>query len=240
MPIRLYHSNAIQPNTLTPLTPEASHHVATVMRAKVGTSITLFDGVHPQEHAGTLQSVSKKSVMVQLASTTDSLCESPRHIHLIQALGKQDKMEWVIQKSTELGVSTITPLISERSQIKLNTERAAKKQQHWHKVAVSACEQCGRCVLPELSPVTSWRDMLATVQADVKLILAPGGDVPFMQSFDTNDTHQSIAVLIGPEGGFSETEMTEAVAAGFVCVSLGHRILRTETAPVAILGAIQL
>ena len=144
-------------------------------------------------------------------------------------------MDWVIQKATELGVTRITPLLSKRVEVKLNAERTAKRLRHWHQVAISACEQCGRNRLPALGSITSLADWVAVTQAERRFVLHPQADA----SKDSGQTPASVALLIGPEGGLTKTEISLAEDAGFEPLQLGPRVLRTETAPLAALAIMQ-
>jgi 16S rRNA (uracil1498-N3)-methyltransferase len=142
-------------------------------------------------------------------------------------------MDWAIQKATELGVTQITPIVSERCEVRLNDERADKRLAHWRQIAISACEQCGRSVLPVIHPPMSLRDWLP-VEADLKLVLHP-----VAAPLTSHARPQTLAFLIGPEGGLSESEVEQAANQGFQPARLGPRVLRTETAPVVALSVAQ-
>ena len=164
--------------------------------------------------------------------------ESPLKVHLVQGISRGERMDFVVQKATELGVKRITPLLTERGVVKLDDQRAKKRQQHWQKIAASACEQCGRVRLPLLDAperLDAWLgNKPAHVESDV--ILRPGAT----QSLSAIDMPVTkICILIGPEGGFTDAEYQLADAAGFVAVSMGPRVLRTETAAVAALTILQ-
>ena len=144
-------------------------------------------------------------------------------------------MDWIVQKSTELGVRRISPLLSERAEVKLNAERSAKKQRHWQQIAISACEQCGRNQIPDVAAITSLTEWLPTVQSQRRFVLHHRA-----KAADASDTAPaSVALLIGPEGGLSEAEIAAAETAGFEALKLGPRVLRTETAPLAALSVLQ-
>lgn len=142
-------------------------------------------------------------------------------------------MDWAIQKATELGVAQITPIVSERCEVRLNDERVDKRLAHWRQIAISACEQCGRSVLPLIHAPVSLRDWL-TLEADLKLVLHPVAE-PLV----SHAKPQTLAFLIGPEGGLSESEVAQAADQGFQPARLGPRVLRTETAPVVALSVAQ-
>ncbi len=177
----------------------------------------------------------RKRVMARVEAVEAGLGESPLAVHLGQAISKGDRMDYAIQKAVELGVAAITPLYTEHGDVRLKGEREAKKHAHWQAVAVSACEQCGRAVVPvvhEPQPMTEW---LARRDEALRLVLHPG--TPGV--LERCDAPASAALLIGPEGGLAEAEVEVAMAAGFQPLTLGPRILRTETAPVVALSLLQ-
>ncbi|MCQ4304256.1 16S rRNA (uracil(1498)-N(3))-methyltransferase [Stutzerimonas frequens] len=213
--------------------PEAAaHYIGRVLRLSTGSVVQLFDG-SGQEYRGELTEVGKKRVSVELHERLAGMPESPLQIHLGQGLSRGERMDWAIQKATELGVSEITPLISERCEVRLNDERADKRLAHWRQIAISACEQCGRSVLPIIHSPVALRDWLA-VEADLKLVLHP-----VAEPLASHTKPQSLAFLIGPEGGLSQSEVEQAAGQGFLPARLGPRVLRTETAPVVALSVAQ-
>jgi len=203
-----------------------------VLRLSAGSAVQLFDG-SGSEFRGELLEVGKKSVIVELHERVTGMPESPLRIHLGQGLSRGERMDWAIQKATELGVTQITPIISERCEVRLNDERADKRLAHWRQIAISACEQCGRSVLPVIHPPMSLRDWLP-VEADLKLVLHP-----VAAPLTSHARPQTLAFLIGPEGGLSESEVEQAANQGFQPARLGPRVLRTETAPVVALSVAQ-
>lgn len=214
--------------------PEAqAHYIGRVLRHAAGDAVQLFDG-SGQEYRGELIEVGKKSVRVELTEQFNGLSESPLRVHLGQGLSRGERMDWAIQKATELGASEITPIVSERCEVRLKDERADKRMSHWRQVAISACEQCGRSVLPQINPPLLLADWLTQVEAELKLVLHPVAEP--LQSHAKPD---SLAFLIGPEGGLSEAEVQRAIGAGFHPARLGPRVLRTETAPVVALSVAQ-
>jgi 16S rRNA (uracil1498-N3)-methyltransferase len=178
--------------------------------------------------------VGKKSVQVELREQFAGLAESPLRIHLGQGLSRGERMDWAIQKATELGVAHITPIVSERCEVRLKDERADKRLAHWQQIAISACEQCGRSVLPAIHPPMLLGDWLARTEAELKLVLHP-----VAEPLASHVRPATLAFLIGPEGGLSEAEVAEAQRAGYQAARLGPRVLRTETAPVAALSVAQ-
>ena len=214
--------------------PEAqAHYIGRVLRHAAGDAVQLFDG-SGQEYLGELIEVGKKAVRVELREQLAGQAESPLRIHLGQGLSRGERMDWAIQKATELGVSEITPIISERCEVRLKDERADKRLAHWRQVAISACEQCGRSVLPVIHAPVSLVEWQAHVQAELKLVLHP-----VAAPLESHARPHSLAFLIGPEGGLSEAEVEQAKAAGFHAARLGPRVLRTETAPVVALAVAQ-
>ncbi|MFC0710385.1 16S rRNA (uracil(1498)-N(3))-methyltransferase [Azorhizophilus paspali] len=214
--------------------PEAqAHYIGRVLRLALGDAVQLFDG-SGREFRGELVEVGKKSVRVKLREQLPGLAESPLRIHLGQGLSRGERMDWAIQKATELGVAEITPLLSERCEVRLKDERADKRLAHWQQIAISACEQCGRSVLPAIHPPTPLEDWLKGIEAELKLVLHP-----FAEPLASHARPASLAFLIGPEGGLSETEVDTARRAGYQAARLGPRVLRTETAPVVALSVAQ-
>ena len=214
--------------------PEAqAHYIGRVLRHAVGDAVQLFDG-SGQEYLGELIEVGKKTVRVELREQLAGQAESPLHLHLGQGLSRGERMDWAIQKATELGASEISPIISERCEVRLKEERADKRLAHWRQVAISACEQCGRSVLPIIHPPVLLADWLQQTEADLKLVLHP-----VAEPLASHAKPQTLAFLIGPEGGLSDAEVERAKAAEFHAARLGPRVLRTETAPVVALSVAQ-
>ncbi|MFZ5556321.1 MAG: 16S rRNA (uracil(1498)-N(3))-methyltransferase [Pseudomonadota bacterium] len=218
----------------------ASHHAARVLRLKVGDPVTLFDG-RGGEWDAAIARVDPRGVEVEAGAERAAVAEPTLHVTLAQGLCAQDKMDWVVQKAVELGASAIQPLAAERSVIRLAPERAERRQRHWQAVVVSACEQSGRTLIPDVAPVRSlaqWLDVLdaAPERGGLRLMLSPHAGVPMVQ---LADSVAGVSLLVGPEGGLSEREVAMAQAAGFRAVRLGPRILRTETAALAALAALQ-
>ncbi|MCY7260512.1 MULTISPECIES: 16S rRNA (uracil(1498)-N(3))-methyltransferase [Pseudomonas] len=214
--------------------PEAqAHYIGRVLRMAEGDALQVFDG-SGMEFRGTLVEVGKKRVRVQLDESFAGQDESPLQIHLGQGLSRGERMDWAIQKATELGVSEITPIFSERCEVRLKDERADKRLLHWRQVAISACEQCGRSRVPLIHAPVLLADWIKQTQADLKLVLHP-----VAQPLESHAKPQTLAFLIGPEGGLSDAEVEQAHGAGFLPARLGPRVLRTETAPVVALAVAQ-
>jgi 16S rRNA (uracil1498-N3)-methyltransferase len=214
--------------------PEASaHYISRVLRLTGGAVVQLFDG-SGQEYRGELVEVGKKQVTVELSEQLPGLPEPGLKIHLGQGLSRGERMDWAIQKATELGATEITPIVSERCEVRLKDERADKRLAHWRQIAISACEQSGRSVIPTIHPPMPLQDWLA-VEAELKLVLHP-----VAESLSTHQRPATLAFLIGPEGGLNDAEIEQARSAGFQPARLGPRVLRTETAPVVALSVAQL
>lgn len=211
-----------------------ARHVARVLRLGEGAELRLFDGAG-QEARAVIVEASRKRVVARLEAIERGRCESPLSVHLGQAISKGDRMDYAIQKAVELGVATITPLYTEHGDVHLKGEREAKKLAHWQAVAASACEQCGRATLPPVHPPAGLADWLADRHEALRLVLHPGT----AGALEQREAPATAALLIGPEGGLSEAEVEAALAGGFVPLSLGPRILRTETAPVVALSLLQ-
>ncbi len=219
------------------LPPEAAHHASRVLRLRVGDAVQIFDGLGNALDA-TISSIQGRHVVLGNLQTSLGQPESGLHIVLAQAMCSSEKMDWVVQKATELGAAEIVPVQTQRSVAKLSGPRAEKRAEHWRNVTVSACEQCGRNTLPQLHAPLELGDWLnaARRMPGGKFILLPGG----ASNLQTQPRPQGRAtLLIGPEGGFTADEASLAQQAGFVPVLLGPRVLRTETAAIAGLSALQ-
>ncbi|WP_022978540.1 16S rRNA (uracil(1498)-N(3))-methyltransferase [Nevskia ramosa] len=217
------------------LPDEAARHVAQVLRMKIGEPLTLFNG-NGGEYAATITATGRRDVSVNVESFDPVDRESRLDITLAQCVSKGERMDYTVQKAVELGVTRILPLLSERSVVKLDAERWDKKLEHWRGIAVSACEQSGRTSLPAVLPVQKLDGWLASSDRALRLVLAPTESV----SLRSLAAASNIALLIGPEGGLSDNEIAAARRAGCVGIGLGPRVLRTETAGVAALAALQL
>lgn len=232
---RIYHPEPLCSGSTLTLSDEAANHVGRVLRMTPGQPLQLFDGSN-QVFPAEITQVEKKSVQVRLGAGVVEDVESPLDLHLGQVISRGEKMEFTIQKSIELGVSTITPLFSERCGVKLDGERLAKKIQQWQKIAVAACEQCGRNRIPlirEAMPLEAW----CREQDDsLKLNLHPRAS----QSINTLPLPvKKVRLLIGPEGGLSSDEIAMTATLGFTDILLGPRVLRTETTALTAITALQ-
>lgn len=232
---RIYYPHPIPLEQEFQLTEEAGHHIATVLRLKANRPVVLFNG-DGNEYSGQIISVQRKNVIVEADACLSLSKESPLNIHLGQGVSKGDRMDTVLQKSVELGVSEITPIITERCTVKLDASRWEKKRQQWQKIIIGACEQSGRNTLPTLHAPTTLNSWLAESTSSARLVLAPGAEQPLArQPYNS----QGFRLLIGPEGGLSDSEIHQSNEKGFTSVSLGPRILRTETAAISSISILQ-
>lgn len=207
-----------------------------VLRLQAGAPLVLFDG-QGQAAAAELLEIGRKQVLARVDKLLAESCESPLAVTLIQAVSASEKMDFAVQKGTELGVKRIIPAVSTRSNVRLSGERAEKKVRRWQEIAVSACEQCGRNKVPPVAPIADLPQVLAALPVDsgARLLLSPHGGVPLRSL----PPAQSAVLLIGPEGGLTAEEEDLARSHGFQAVQLGARVLRTETAAMAALAAMQ-
>ena len=232
---RIYEPGPLSSHALLDLSEDGANHIGRVLRMQAGQELVLFDGRGGQ-YPATIQAVGKKQVQVQLGKLDPVEVESPLAIHFGQVISRGDKMEFTIQKSVELGVTVITPLFSERCGVKLNGERLDKKLEQWQKIAISACEQCGRNRIPEIRPAMELAAWLAEPTEELKLNLHPRA--PYSINTLPEPSH-GIRLLIGPEGGLSAAEIELAREHGFADMLLGPRVLRTETAGLTAITALQ-
>ncbi|ART79559.1 16S rRNA (uracil(1498)-N(3))-methyltransferase [Oceanisphaera avium] len=232
---RIYENQPLQTGLTLTLSSDNANHVGRVLRMQAGESLLLFNGLGGQYHA-TITTADKKVVQVELGAFDDQECESPLPFHLGQVISRGEKMEFTIQKSVELGVNEITPLFSSRCGVKLSGERLEKKIQQWQSIAIAACEQCGRNQVPIIHPALPLADWLAQATTDLKLNLHPKAKL----SVNTLPPPRTgVRLLIGPEGGLSEEEISQASAHDFIDILLGPRVLRTETAALTAITALQ-
>ena len=233
---RIYQQSQFAVNETVTLSDDAFGHVVRVLRLKNGDTITMFNGSEPFQYTTTLCNVSKKSAQVKVISQEENNSESPLNIHLGQGISRGDRMDFTLQKSVELGVNSITPLFTERCGVKLNAERLEKKRQQWQKIVISACEQSGRTSVPIVAEPMLLADWLAQQTSALKINLHPKAEHSIM-SLPMENTR--VRLLIGPEGGLSDEEIAQANDSGFHDVLLGPRVLRTETAALTAITALQ-
>lgn len=235
---RFYHPASLAGHTSVTLDEGTSHHLLRVLRSPLGAPLLLFDGSGAQ-YPAKLVAVERKLAVVQLETAHYPQVESCLQTQLVLALSKGDRVDLGVQKAVELGVQSIQPIASERSELRLTGERRDKKQHHWQQIADSACEQSGRVKRVDVLPPLSLADWLASLAArqegELRLLLHPRAAIPMAQM----PRPQWLRLLVGPEGGFSDGEIERATEQGFVSTLIGPRVLRTETAPIVALSLAQ-
>lgn len=217
------------------LPDQLAHHVQ-VLRLAPGDLITLFNG-ESGEYTATISFVGKKSVSAEVKTFSPREAELPYAITLAQALPETSKMDWIVEKAVELGAAGIQPLAAQRCVVKLSPERAAKKLLHWQAIIVAACEQSGRNRLPHLAEPAHFADWIGQHDLHLRILLTPRAEQS-LSDWARHHPPQAVTLLVGPEGGFTETEENAARAHNVLCLSMGQRVLRTETAGLAALAAL--
>ena len=234
---RFYCSTRI-PNEPTWCLPETVfHHAVRVLRMSIGDQLTLFDGTG-YEYLAQITEVDKHKALVNITRQQLMSRESPLNLCLAQALLNHDKMDWVIQKAVELGVKEITPLITERSIVKIATDKMQQRMERWQNIIISACEQSGRNILPIITAPISLSHWLPSLTASQRIVLKPNSRERLDQL--TINKKEQVVFIVGPEGGLSDEEIALLLTHQFTGISLGPRILRTETAGLAVLSCAQL
>ncbi len=235
---RIYTGQKLLCNRHFVLDDNAAHHVYRVLRLKPGAELILFDGSGKDYHA-TITFADKYKVSLQTTTCDNFACktESNLDITLIQGVSRSERMDYTIQKAVELGVDRIIPVISRRCTVKLDANRAHKRIRHWQKVIISACEQCGRSKIPALEDITTYENLFARQPSSLNLILDPAATSTLTQL--PEPANATISLIIGPEGGLNDSELNLAKTHKYIGLRLGPRILRTETAAVAAITALQ-
>lgn len=231
---RIHTPAVLGPNAHIQIEGDAFNHAVRVLRLRAGDALTVFNG-DGQEYPAHIETVERQHALIAVGTPTQPEMESPLTTTLLQAVGKGERMDWALQKATELGVTRIQPVITARSNVKLDAKRWEKKMAHWQGVVTSACEQSGRVRLPELQPVAELPAALAAVGPGLRLTLDFGGGA----ALPRQAPEDGVTLLVGPEGGLEGEEIASARAAGFHGWRIGPRVLRTETAPVAALALLQ-
>ena len=231
---RIFTGQVLQAHSTVELETGPSQHIARALRMREGDSLILFDG-NGGEYPASISTLGKKRVAVSTGAKQLREVESPLAVHLGIAVSRGERMDWVVQKATELGVDAISPLLTERTEVKLKGDRAEKKIAHWQQVAISACEQCGRNTIPRIDTLQPLQKWLDAADAPLKLVLHHRADTLPNGSVAT----RRAVLLIGPEGGLSAGEIAAAEQGGFLSLRLGPRVLRAETAPIAALAILQ-
>jgi len=230
---RIFIDVPLGPNQTIELPKETSHYLSRVLRLPVDAQLRVFNGLGG-EYQAHISDANKNAMRLAIGEFDAANNSSSLHIHLGIAISKGERMDFVIQKATELGVAEISLLNSERTEVKLKGDRLDKRVEHWRKVSISACEQCGSNRVPAIHPPVNLAQWLDKRDEPIKLIMQPGTNQPFKQNKPA-----TVALLVGPEGGFSALEVSSANEAGFDSISLGPRILRTETAPLVAISILQ-
>ena len=236
-PIRLFSAAPLQPHHLITLDAGQARYLMRALRLRLGDTITLFDG-YGGEYPAEILRTDKGSVEVQTGAFLDRSTESTLQIRLVQGISKGDRMDIVVQKATELGATRISPVLSQYSVVRLDDKKAAKRRDHWQKIVQSACEQCCRNIVPNVDDVktlNAWHDE-DNGDTEARLILMPDASTTLSS---VSRPESGVSLLVGPEGGFSDLELERAIDAGFTPVSLGPRVLRTETAASAAITVAQ-
>lgn len=220
------------------LAGNAASHITRVLRLRVGTALVLFDG-RGGEYEGSIEQAHGGEVIVAVGAHADAERESPLSVTLAQGVSRGERMDLVVQKATELGVSHLAPVLTERSVVRLSAQQSDRKVNHWRAIVTAACEQCGRNRLPPVAAPVTLREFLAADAAaahGTRLLLSPAGTTTLE---DVPRPAAGVTVLVGPEGGLTDEEEQAAVTAGFTALRLGPRVLRTETAAIAALALLQ-
>ncbi|MEP9327687.1 16S rRNA (uracil(1498)-N(3))-methyltransferase [Paraburkholderia phymatum] len=237
---RFFVGTPFKTDDIVSLPDEVNRHVR-VLRLQPGDTVSLFNG-DGGEYGAEIVDMDRHGTIVRIVGFRDIECEPPYRLTLAQGIAGSDKMDWLIEKATELGACEFVPLTTTRSVVRLAGERAQRRQVHWQRIVQASCEQCGRNRLPQVMPTRELATWLSTmpkepVDGELRLLLSPRASVPF-SALPVEPPKVRALVLVGPEGGFSAAEEAAAAAHGFTAVGLGPRVLRTETAGIAVLSAL--
>lgn len=232
---RLYTPQTLDTGGEVELTGPPSHYLARVLRLSVGDELRLFNG-DGFDYRGQLIAIRKQSITIKVGDRLEPANESPLQITLVQAISRGERMDYCLQKATELGVNTFCLLNSSRVEVRLNENRLSKRMAHWQAVVQSACEQCGRARVPKVNAPVSLPEWLRRSEGQTRLVLDPLADAR-LSSYAVKTP--GLSIVIGPEGGFSNEEMQLFALQSVDSVSLGPRVLRTETAGPAAIAILQ-
>ena len=236
---RFYVPNPSIQDELLKIEGEEVKHIRKVLRLKAGDKIIVFNGLG-KEYEGTILEEKPSSVMVKVQNIFFPQKDSPLEVTLAQSLLKGEKMDFLIQKATELGVKEIIPFFSSRSVPLLERSRRLERHRRWERIAVEASKQCGRGVVPKIESLKDYSEMLQIASPDgLRLILWEREGIKLKEVFERSEEKEKIFFVVGPEGGFSQEEVDEAEKSGFTTVSLGRRVLRAETASLCLLSILQ-
>ena len=233
--VRVFVDAALAEGELVPLPPFSADHLTRVLRLSDGAAITVFNG-DGHDYGATLRTRGRAAAL-DIATPGPALAESPLALTLVQSVARGEKMDLILQKATELGAARIVPVVSERTEVRLDEDRADKRRVHWQRVVESACEQCGRARVPTVDPATSLARYAEAAMREpgVKLVLHPEGG----RRVGELPPAAAITIAVGPEGGYSERDLSMFAIAGFERLALGPRVLRTETAGIAAIALLQ-
>lgn len=235
---RVYVDAPLAAGATVALAEAAAGHLLRVLRLGVGDACVLFNG-DGFDYPARIASAGKREASVEVGQPRLAGTESTLQVVLVQAVARGEKMDWIVQKGTELGVAGIVPVLSERTEVKLDAERADKRVAHWQGVAIAACEQCGRARVPAIAPPQPLASALAALPPGAaRLILDPEADSSSLDALALA-RDATVCIAIGPEGGWSPRDLGQLEAAGFNSLRLGPRVLRTETAGIAAIAALQ-
>lgn len=231
---RLYTPQSLGANSAVLLVEDSAHYIAKVLRLRQQDNVRLFNG-SDGEFEGHITAIDKKSVTVALVEAVAGGADPRLTIHLGLGLSRGERMDYAIQKATEAGVSSITPLLTERCEVKLKGDRVDNRMSHWERIAISACEQSGRCVVPTIANPLTLSEWLSLPRSGANFVLDHRGE----SGFPALEKPEAITFLIGPEGGLSEEEVKLALNNSFSGLRIGPRVLRTETAPIVAISIAQ-
>ncbi len=233
---RIHTPQVLTVGEIIELERQAGHYLANVLRLSAGDTVTLFNG-NGMDFSGRVQQIQRQRVLVMLLDKSCPKTESGLKVSLIQAISRGERMDYTVQKAVELGVYAIQPLFSSRVEVRLDDKRRVKRLTHWRRVAISACEQSGRAVVPQILEPVSLADWLLAADTTQALVLDPDASDKLSACMIAGDC---VSVLVGPEGGFNRQELNEMLASGITAVSLGPRVLRTESAGAAAIAVLQM
>ena len=232
---RIYTAQSLSADSIVNLEVAPSHHLSRVIRLQCGDPIRLFNG-NGEEYAGKIAVCAKQNLTVNIETLSRTEPLPSLRINLYLGISRGERMDYAMQKAVELGVSSIRPLFTKRCMVKLEGKRQRQRMEHWQNILINACEQSGRCRIPMLDKPTSLTEAMKTVPEGTSLVLHHRSEHTLR---DLDARQGEITILVGPEGGLSDEEREFAVQEGFITVRLGPRILRTETAPLAAIAAMQ-
>jgi 16S rRNA (uracil1498-N3)-methyltransferase len=240
---RIHVNSALAAGVVIQIPAEPAQHLVKVLRLKAGAALRLFNG-HGGEWDARIESIARNALAVRIGAHHAIERESPLQISLLQGIARGEKMDLILQKATELGVTAVVPVTTLRSTVRLDAEAAVRKHAHWRGVLIGACEQSGRNLVPTLGAATGLADAFKGIQPGLKVLLEPAADATTLKTLLTAAFHSamrvpSVCLLVGPEGGLDPQEVQLAQKAGFVACRLGPRVLRTETAALAALATMQ-